>query len=125
ILDLGVQNTGPDGAAWALRLRGAAEPGPDGRGLALAWTLRGAPHLYRRGDLPAVAVATAPLSEADAGKRIFDAAKPLKAAGIPALDALRTVAGLMAEIVTEPTVKGAMSSALTARVEAPHLRFCR
>lgn len=126
ILDLGVQNTGPDGAAWALRLRGAAEPGPDERGrLALAWTLRGAPHLYRRGDLPAVAVATAPLSETDAGKRIFDANKPLKAAGIPALDALRTVAGLMDEIVTEPTVKGAMSSALTARVEAPYLRFCR
>ncbi|XGU20899.1 hypothetical protein ACETU7_11680 [Rhodococcus sp. 3Y1] len=40
ILDLGIQNTGPDGAAWALRIRGVRV---DATELALAWTLRGAP----------------------------------------------------------------------------------
>ncbi|WP_433611136.1 winged helix DNA-binding domain-containing protein [Prescottella agglutinans] len=123
VLDLGIQNTGPDGAAWALRVRGT--PGDAGGDLALAWTLRGAPHCYRRADLPAIATATAPLSDADAAKRIFDANRPLKAAGIPTLDALRTVADEMRDIVRAPTVKGEMSAALTARMSEPYLRFCR
>lgn len=123
ILDLGIQNTGPDGAAWALHLRGT--PADTVRDLALAWTLRAAPHCYRRADLPAIAAATAPLSDADAAKRIFDANRPLKAAGIPTLDALRAVAGEMRDIVREPTVKGEMSAALTERMGEPYLRFCR
>ncbi|QCQ90245.1 winged helix DNA-binding domain-containing protein [Rhodococcus sp. SGAir0479] len=123
VLDLGIQNTGPDGAAWALYLRGA--PADTGNDLALAWTLRGAPHCYRRTDLAAVATATAPFSDADAAKRIFDANRPLKAAGIPTLEALRAVATEMRDIVRNPTVKGEMSSALTARMDVPYLRFCR
>ena len=123
ILDLGIQNTGPDGAAWALCLRGT--PPDTSQDLALAWTLRAAPHCYRRADLPAIATATAPLSDADAAKRIFDANRPLKAAGIPTLDALRSVADEMRDIVREPTVKGEMSSALTTRMSEPYLRFCR
>jgi len=41
-----VQGTGPDGSAWALHIRGVDNPLFDD--LALAWTLRGAPHAYRR-----------------------------------------------------------------------------
>ena len=123
LLDLGVQDTGPDGAAWALAIRGGPATLDDD--LALAWTWRGAPHAYRRRDLAAIAVATAPYSEADAAKRVFDAAKPLKAAGIPVLDALRTVAGQMREIVRRPTSKGEVSSRLTERLDEPYLRECR
>src|SRR3954463_15783119 len=121
VLDLGVQDTGPDGAAWALAVRGVEGPvgSPD---LAPAWTPRGAPHLYRRADLPGVAAATAPFSEADAGKRIYDAAKPLRAAGIPGLDGLDPIAARMREIVTSPMVKGEMSSRLTAVLDEPYLR---
>jgi hypothetical protein len=122
VLDIGVQDTGPDGGLWALALRGVVpEPGE----LATVWTVRGAPHLYRRGDLPAVASATAPFSEADAAKRVFDAAKPLKAAGIPVLTALDTVAAAMRSIVGGPMVKGEMSSRLSAVLDAPYLRSCR
>ncbi len=123
LLPFGVQDTGTDGAAWALVIRGlpAMDPGE----IALAWTLRGAPHAYRRSDLAAVAVATAPLSEPDAAKRIFDAARPLKAAGIPALEGLRVVACHLREIVSEPTVKGDVSGRLTEQVEQPYVRFCR
>jgi hypothetical protein len=93
--------------------------------LALAWTLRGAPHFYRRQEIAAAAAATAPWSEADAAKRIFDAAKPLKAAGIPVLEALDVVAAEMRDIATRPVVKGEMSTQLTERLDPPYLRECR
>ena len=122
LLDYGVQDTGPDGAIWALLARGAPEP--DGDELALAWTLRGAPHAYRRDQLAAIAVATAPYSEADAAKRIFDASKPLKAAGIPVLDALTVVADAERKIVSKPTVKGDLSSGLREALDEAYLRWC-
>jgi hypothetical protein len=122
ILDLGVQETGPDGAAWALEVRGASLPTKD---LLYAWTLRGAPHAYRRSDAAAVAAAVSPLSEADAAKRVFTASKPLKDAGIPVVDALGVIAGEMRDIVSSPTVKGEMSRELAERLPAPYLRWCR
>ena len=73
---------------------------------------------------PQVAAAVAPWSEADAAKRIFDAARPLKKAGIPVLDALDHIAGEMRDIAAKPVVKGEMSSALTARLDEPYLRWC-
>ena len=80
ILDLGVQDTGPDGPRGRWRSAARRSPADD---LVYAWTLRGAPHAYRRSEAAAVAAAVAPLSEADAAKRVFDASKPLKDAGIP------------------------------------------
>jgi hypothetical protein len=125
VLDLGVQDTGPDGGLWALALRGVDVAALTGDELVTVWTIRGAPHLYRRADLSGVAAATAPFSDADAGKRIFDASKPLKAAGISNLEALDTVAAAMRSVVTAPMVKGEMSGRLTALLPEPYLRFCR
>jgi hypothetical protein len=124
ILDIGVQDTGPDGGLWALANRGV-DTGAIGDELATVWTLRGAPHTYRRADLPSVAAATAPLSEADAGKRIFDAQKTLKAAGIGSIEALDTIATQMRAILTKPMVKGEVSTELTRRLDEPYVRFCR
>ncbi len=124
VLDLGVQDTGPAGAArWALAVRGLTDPADDE--LVTAWTLRGAPHTYRRADLSGVAAATAPWSEADAAKRIADGARPLEAAGIPVLTALDVVARQMRDIAGVPTVKGDMSGALRDRLPEPYLRHCR
>lgn len=125
VLDIGVQDTGPDGARWALAVRGVDVTALDDEELVLLWTVRGAPHLYRRADLPAVAAAVAPFSDADAGKRIYDAAKPLKAAGIGILAALDEVADRMRAIVTEPTVKGDVSGRLGELLPEPYLRSCR
>ena len=122
VLDLGVQDTGADGAAWALALRGVA---PGAADTVTAWTLRGAPHVYRRSEVAAVAAATAPFSEADAAKWVLDAARPLKAAGIPVVDGLAEIAREMRDIATAPTVKGAMSGELGRRMPEPYLRFCR
>jgi len=123
VLDLGVQETGPAGAGrWALQVRGLLDP-PEGE-LVTAWTLRGAPHTYRRADLAGVAAATWPWSDADAAKRILDGARPLRAAGIPVLDALAHVAAQMRDVAREPTAKGDMSGALRERLPEPYLRSC-
>jgi hypothetical protein len=128
VFDFGVQDTGRDGASWALANRGVPvreeaelEASPD---VALAWTLRAAPHYYRRTDLPEVLVATSPLSERDAGKRVIGADKPLKEAGIPTLDGLTEVASQMRHVVARPMVKGEVSTQLTERLNAPYLRYC-
>jgi len=121
VLDIGVQDTGPDGARWALELRGARVADDD---LVLAWTLRGAPHAYRRAEAAQVAAAVAPWSEADAAKRIFDAARQYKLAGVPVLDALDHIAGEMRDIAAKPVVKGEMSAALTERLDHPYVRWC-
>jgi len=125
LLDIGAQDTGPDGGLWALAIRGIAVSKLSGRELATVWTIRGAPHLYRREDLPSVAAAVEPLSDVDAGKRIFDAAKPLKAAGIGNVAALDSVARAMRSVVTGPMVKGDVSTRMTALMDAPYVRFCR
>jgi hypothetical protein len=125
VLDIGAQDTGPDGALWALALRGVDTTKLTDGALVLAWTIRGAPHMYRRKDLPAIAAAVAPYSDVDAGKRIFDAAKPLRAAGIGNLEALDAVAAAMRTIVTKPMVKGEISTKLTAAMDEPYVRYCR
>jgi hypothetical protein len=128
VLDLGVQDSGRDGASWALANRGVPvgsavelESSPE---LALVWTLRGAPHFYRRAELPDVLVATSPFSEADAAKRVVGADAPLKAAGIATRAGLAEVARLLREVVAEPLVKGEASGRLSAVLDEPYLRTC-
>lgn len=125
VLDIGVQDTGPDGGRWALAIRGVDVAALSAEDLILLWTVRGAPHLYRRADVGKVAAAVEPFSEADAGKRIYDAARPLKAAGIGIVAALDEVAAHMRAIVTEPMVKGDVSGRLAQVMPEPYLRFCR
>jgi len=128
VFDFGVQDTGRDGASWALANRGVPvrdaaelEASPD---VALAWTLRAAPHYYRRADLPEVLIATSPLSDQDAAKRVIGADKPLKEAGIPTLTGLTEVATQLRQVVTRPMGKGEVSIRLTKRLDAPYLRYC-
>ena len=125
ILDLGAQDTGPDGGRWALAIRGIDVESLPADDLVTLWTVRGAPHLYRRQDVGKVASATAPFSDADAGKRIYDASKPLREAGIGNLEALDAVAAALRTAVPAPTVKGDASAAVAAALPEPYLRFCR
>lgn len=125
VLDLGAQDTGADAAAWALTIRGVALTAAGWpEDLALAWTLRGAPHAYRRTELADVARAVVPYSAADAASRIYDAARPLRAAGIAVPDAWAQVARELARIVTDPMVKGDVSTALTPALPEPFRRWC-
>jgi hypothetical protein len=125
VLDIGVQDTGTDGGRWALAVRGVDVAASSAEDLILLWTVRGAPHLYRRADVGKVAAAVEPFSDADAGKRIYDAARPLKAAGIGNLAALDEVAAQLRAVVTEPMAKGEVSRRLAEVMPEPYLRFCR
>lgn len=128
IFDFGIQDTGRDGASWALANRGVPVPGPAALEaspeVALAWTLRASPHYYRRDQLPDVLTATSPFSDADAAKRIVGAAKPMTEAGITVRAGLAEVAAEMRALVTGPMVKGEVSTALRARLPERHLRNC-
>src|SRR4029079_5369955 len=76
ILDIGVQETGPDGSRWALAVRGVDVSAIPDDEVVMLWTVRAAPPLYRRADVAQIAAAVEPYSEADASKRVFDASKP-------------------------------------------------
>src|SRR5687767_8548144 len=128
IFDFGIQDTGRDGASWALVNRGVPvatveelETCPD---VALAWTLRSSPHYYRRAELFDVMAATSPLSDRDAAKRILGADKPLKAAGISSRDSLVEVASQLRKVVSKPLVKGEVSTRLTPELDEPYRRNC-
>ena len=123
VLDFGVQDTSGS-AVLALDARLASRPTDTPKSLALAWTLRGAPHLHRRRDLDRLAAALWPLSDADALNRLL-AAAPLRKAGIDGLPAFDLALNALRKIVTSPTGKGAASTALTkATPDGMHL-YCR
>lgn len=121
VLQLGVQETGPDGAGWALAVRGGRAGGDD---LVMLWSLRGAPHAYRRSEAGDVALRLLPLSHADAASRIFDASRPLAAEGVPAGEGLARMAEAMRALVDRPMVKGEVSTELSKVLPPPFLRWC-
>jgi hypothetical protein len=133
VLDIGVQEAmgHPAALAFAARLPAKVRVGPadlaigPGHRLALAWTLRGAPHVHRRRDLDAVARTLWPLSEADAAVRINESAPSVRKAGIPALEQLQLAVDAMREVVTSPTAKGAASTEVTRRIPQAMWRDCR
>lgn len=129
VLAIGVPDTGPDAARLALAARLPDVPPVDhfgpGRPLALVWSWRASPHVHRRADLPALATATWPLSEADAVARLGDAGRALRRSQRSALAAWSDVVDVAASIVTSPTTKGALSGAATARVAPELTKDCR
>lgn len=133
-LDLGVQDGANAAGAIGLMNRGVA---PDAvleatsgftDRLALAWTVRGAPHFVRRVDLPDVQESVSPFDDADAAKRSVTAGKALDSAGIGAIEGMRVLASAMRAAVPRATSrvsKGELSSAVTSEVPKALLVECR
>ncbi|MEU7868572.1 winged helix DNA-binding domain-containing protein [Dactylosporangium sp. NPDC049140] len=112
VLDLGVPNVPAGTARQALAARCTDPLAGD---LTLAWTTRGAPHLHRPADLPALARALWPLSDADAAARFATGQLP-KGAFELGLEAFRATAAALREVVRAPTAKGDVSRAVSDRV---------
>jgi hypothetical protein len=129
VLDIGVQEAAGDQARLAFDARLPETPRRDAFGpeatLALVWSVRGAPHVHRRGQLDELAGALYPLSEADAAGRLNETGPSVKRAGISALDQFATATQAMRSVVRKPTAKGAASTAVSKAIPAPMLRACR
>ncbi|HTJ34710.1 MAG TPA: crosslink repair DNA glycosylase YcaQ family protein [Dactylosporangium sp.] len=112
VLDLGVPNVPAGTARQALAARCTDPLAGD---LALAWSTRGAPHLHRPADLPALAAALWPLDDADAASRFATGQLPPAAARL-GVEAFRATAAALQEVVRAPTAKGEVSRAVSDRV---------
>lgn len=116
VLSLGIQDNTSGSALASLAAR-LHEPSVED--FTLTWSVRGAPHLHRPGELKAFARALWPWSDADARAR---AARP-KVDDL--LDALRHIATAMRSIVTKPMTKGDVSTALTPLAPGQTIEACR
>ncbi|HWE91509.1 MAG TPA: crosslink repair DNA glycosylase YcaQ family protein [Pseudonocardiaceae bacterium] len=122
VLSLGVQDTPYGSAALALAARRAT---PDDS-LSLVWSTRGAPHLHRTADLPALAAALWPMSDADASTRIATGAiKDGAKLGIAAFTATATAINKILAGRTSPIRKGELSGQVSARIPEPLTYWCK
>jgi len=100
-----------------VELLGGSEPREvvsDGDRLVETWSYRGGPHLHRASDLPWLAAALLPWSDADA-----------RARGVPSARAVVETARAVREVVTGRTTKGDASHDVTERIDAEWSWFCR
>jgi len=124
VLDVGVQDTPYGSAVQALAARSVVPSGPaPDAGLVAIWSVRGAPHLHRPADLPALAAALWPLSDADATARISTTS--IKEGAKLGLAAVAGAAQAMRDVVTGPMPKGEVSTAVSARVPESLTYPCR
>ncbi|SCG59207.1 DNA glycosylase AlkZ-like family protein [Micromonospora inositola] len=121
-LALGAQDTPYGSARLALAARVPATVALDDDRLELVWSFRGAPHLHRRAELPALAAALWPLSDTDATRRIPGQIRDGAKLG---LAAFRATADAFRAVVTAPMDRGEVSQAVTERIPAALSFDCR
>ncbi len=116
VFSLGVQDNTSGSALLSLAARLDV---PEVDDFVLTWSVRGAPHLHRPGELKAFSRALWPWSDADARAR----------ASRPKVDdmlaSLRHIATAMRSIVTKPMTKGDVSAALTPLAPRQTIEACR
>ncbi|WP_430780362.1 DNA glycosylase AlkZ-like family protein [Actinoplanes sp. G11-F43] len=113
LLDLGVQEYTPGSPHVALAARTTADVGADDR-LITVWAARGAPHLHRRADLPALVEQLWPIGDDDAAARMRSGQIPdAPALGVRAFTA---TAEAFRAVVTRPIPRGEASTEVSRRV---------
>ncbi|RLK58625.1 DNA glycosylase AlkZ-like family protein [Actinokineospora cianjurensis] len=122
VFDLGVQDAGSRSPQVALAARLPTDTPLDG--FTTLWAHRGAPHLLRATDIPALAAALWPRTDADATARLNACGTALRRAGIPGLTAYTAAATAMREVVDTEKPRGQVSTEITARLPAPYGYDC-
>ncbi len=117
VFDLGVQDSERSAAA-ALAARLAVDP--DLTAYTTTWSVRGAPHLHRPADLPALAARVWPLGDADAVARMSRPRGVVEGRAV-----LAAVAEALREVVVEPMTKGEASGLVTPLVPKEVTAWCR
>jgi hypothetical protein len=121
VLDLGVQEYMPGSIQVALAARTTATFDDDR--LIMVWAARGAPHLHRRRDLPALVQQLWPLSDADAAVRIKSGQMP--DAGKLGIEAFRVTAAAFRKVLTRSMARGEVSTQVSKRVPKELTYECR
>src|SRR5690349_17624303 len=121
VLDLGLQEYTPGSTQVALAARTDAELTDDR--LLTVWAARGAPHLHRRRDLPALVKALWPVTDADAATRIKSAQIP--DAGRLGIRAFTVTAQAFREVVRSSMPRGEVSTQVSRLVPAELVYDCR
>lgn len=121
VLDLGVQEYTPGSTEVALAARTTAEPADDR--LITVWATRGAPHLHRRADLPALVEQLWPIGDDDAAARVKSGQIP-DAPGLGTRAFTATAEALRA-VVTGEIPKGRASTEVSRRVPVEVTYDCR
>lgn len=130
VVDLGVQDSSAGSARQAISARladiGSSKLDPTvSADFAVVWSTRGAPHLHRRAELPALARALWPVSDPDAASRLAGFGATLRKQGRSAVDAMSVTARAVAATVTRPTAKGDLSGAVTKAIDEHLSLWCR
>ena len=121
VLDLGVQEYSPGSQRVALAARTTA--GLDDDRLITVWAARGAPHLHRRADLPALVKQLWPVSDADATSRIQSG--QIREGMRLGVAAFTATAAAFREVVTDSMPRGVVSTEVSRRVPKSLTYYCR
>ncbi|HWS34252.1 MAG TPA: crosslink repair DNA glycosylase YcaQ family protein [Actinoplanes sp.] len=122
VLDLGLQEYTPGSTRVALAARTTAADLTDDR-LITVWATRGAPHLHRRTDLPALVQQLWPVGDDDAAARVKSGQLPGAAA--LGVRAFTTTAEALRAVVTGPIPRGEASTEVSRRVPAEVTYDCK
>jgi hypothetical protein len=117
VLTLGAQDTPSGSARVALAARGASADGME-----TVWSFRGAPHLHHTSDVAQLAAALWPVDDADATARIDTAV--IKQGARLGVEAFRVTARAFRDVVSAPTPKGEVSTAVSAALPESLTYWC-